>query len=158
MHLRWLLVQETEKRYFLQEIISWICFQDIFVQETEKRDLPADLPNSPSNDKVSCFLCRRFAGVADQPGRSWDLSPCSVRYHDYMYRERTTPTIPHQYQVYQPLGDSFLAALVSWNPLKHLRCKLLSELSQELFIRRFHLTSGHQLSLLAANILIQAKI
>lgn len=45
-------------------------------------------------------------------------------------------------QVYQPLGDSFLAALVSWNPLKHLR--------------RFHLTSGHQLSLLAANILIQA--
>ena len=63
-----------------------------------------------------------------------------------------------QYQVYQPLGDSFLTALVSWNPLKHLRCNLLSKISQELSTRRFHLTSGHQLSLLAANILIQAKI
>lgn len=45
-------------------------------------------------------------------------------------------------QVYQPLEDSFLAALVSWGPLLHLR--------------KFQLINGPHLTLLAANIMIQA--
>merc|ERR1711962_1204977 len=45
-------------------------------------------------------------------------------------------------QVYQPMEDSFIAALVTWSPLQCLR--------------KFELKSGPHLTLMAANILIQA--
>jgi hypothetical protein len=46
-------------------------------------------------------------------------------------------------QIYQPLEDSFISFLISWNPLQSLL--------------RFHLTNGTYLSLMAANTLIQAS-
>jgi len=45
-------------------------------------------------------------------------------------------------QIYQPLEDSFIAALVSWNPMTELK--------------KFILTRAPNLTLMAANILIQA--
>ena len=46
-------------------------------------------------------------------------------------------------QIYQPLEDSFISSLVSWNPLQALL--------------QFSLTNGPHLTLMAANILIQAS-
>jgi hypothetical protein len=58
--------------------------------------------------------------------------------------------------VYQPLEDSFLAALVSWGPLLHLRsvpaCCILQIHTT---YRKFQLINGPHLTLLAANIMIQ---
>ena len=45
-------------------------------------------------------------------------------------------------KIYQPLEDGFVQALLSWNPMKSLE--------------RMELMSGPQLTIMAANMLIQA--
>ena len=47
-------------------------------------------------------------------------------------------------QIYQPLEDSFIFSLVNWNPLQSLQ--------------QFYLDNAPQLTLMAANTLIQATI
>ena len=113
-----------------------------FNQEAEECQVQVELSHPPPNDQVSRLLCRRSSGVANQPGIQEmllfarpslvsNVQMIPMQQTEYATQNICTPCASkisrsndfqdYKYQVYQPLGDSFLAALVSWNPFKQLR-------------------------------------